>query len=216
MPIDHPPVPWPRLKRSLVAILRGVRPDEIEADRRRPRRGGLRGDRSSAEFAGPVRLHRNGGKAGAARRTDRRGNGADAGGCGPAGGGGRAADGQPQHRARNASPAPAAHGMVTMPGVFTATDAFLAIGAGASALKFFPASVLGPAGIAAIRAVLPGTESKSARLAAFRRRISPATPRSACAPSAWGRASTSRARRPGTWPNKARAIVAAYDAAFGR
>lgn len=47
------------------------------------------------------------------------------------------------------------HGMVTMPGVFTPTEALLALRLGASALKFFPASVLGPSGIAAIRAVLP-------------------------------------------------------------
>ncbi|WP_378946268.1 2-dehydro-3-deoxy-6-phosphogalactonate aldolase [Mesorhizobium sp. ANAO-SY3R2] len=45
--------------------------------------------------------------------------------------------------------------MVTMPGVFTPTEAFLALRLGASALKFFPASVLGAGGIAAIRAVLP-------------------------------------------------------------
>lgn len=47
------------------------------------------------------------------------------------------------------------HGMVTMPGVFTPTEAFSAIHAGASALKFFPASVLGADGIKAICAVLP-------------------------------------------------------------
>jgi len=47
------------------------------------------------------------------------------------------------------------HGMVTMPGVFSPSEAFLAIRLGASALKFFPASVLGPGGIAAMRAVLP-------------------------------------------------------------
>ncbi|MEO5323084.1 2-dehydro-3-deoxy-6-phosphogalactonate aldolase [Mesorhizobium sp. CC13] len=47
------------------------------------------------------------------------------------------------------------HKMVTMPGVFTPTDAFLALKLGASALKFFPASVLGTGGISAIRAVLP-------------------------------------------------------------
>lgn len=47
------------------------------------------------------------------------------------------------------------YGMVTMPGVFTPTEAFQAIRLGASALKFFPASVLGGSGIAAIRAVLP-------------------------------------------------------------
>ncbi|KAA0972056.1 2-dehydro-3-deoxy-6-phosphogalactonate aldolase [Aureimonas fodinaquatilis] len=46
-------------------------------------------------------------------------------------------------------------GMVTMPGVFSATEALAACKAGASALKFFPASVLGPAGIAAISAILP-------------------------------------------------------------
>ncbi len=48
-----------------------------------------------------------------------------------------------------------AHGMVTMPGVFTPTEALLAAKAGASSLKFFPAGVLGAAGITAIRAVLP-------------------------------------------------------------
>lgn len=47
------------------------------------------------------------------------------------------------------------HGMVTMPGAFTATEALAAIKAGAAAIKFFPANVLGPQGIGAIRAVLP-------------------------------------------------------------
>ncbi|RFC62469.1 2-dehydro-3-deoxy-6-phosphogalactonate aldolase [Fulvimarina endophytica] len=53
----------------------------------------------------------------------------------------------------------AAHsfGMVTMPGVFTPSEAFSALKAKASALKFFPASVLGAKGIAAIRAVLPAS-----------------------------------------------------------
>lgn len=46
-------------------------------------------------------------------------------------------------------------GMVTMPGVFTPTEALAAARAGATGLKFFPASVLGPSGIQAIRAVLP-------------------------------------------------------------
>lgn len=46
-------------------------------------------------------------------------------------------------------------GMVTLPGVFTPTEALAAARAGATGLKFFPASVLGPAGINAIRAVLP-------------------------------------------------------------
>ncbi|MCO6187675.1 2-dehydro-3-deoxy-6-phosphogalactonate aldolase [Rhizobium sp. L1K21] len=48
-----------------------------------------------------------------------------------------------------------AHSMVTMPGVFSPTEALAALAAGASGLKFFPASVLGPSGIKAISAVLP-------------------------------------------------------------
>ena len=46
-------------------------------------------------------------------------------------------------------------GLVSMPGVFTPTEAFSALAAGASGLKFFPAGVLGAAGIGAMRAVLP-------------------------------------------------------------
>jgi len=46
-------------------------------------------------------------------------------------------------------------GMKSYPGVFTPSDAFKAIRAGASGLKFFPAEVLGPKGIKAMKAVLP-------------------------------------------------------------
>jgi 2-dehydro-3-deoxyphosphogalactonate aldolase len=46
-------------------------------------------------------------------------------------------------------------GMVTLPGVFTPTEALAAARAGATGLKFFPASVLGADGINAIKAVLP-------------------------------------------------------------
>jgi 2-dehydro-3-deoxyphosphogalactonate aldolase len=48
-----------------------------------------------------------------------------------------------------------ARGMESYPGVFSPTDAFAAIRAGATGLKFFPAEVLGPKGIKAMRAVLP-------------------------------------------------------------
>ncbi len=48
-----------------------------------------------------------------------------------------------------------AAGLGSFPGVFTATEAFGAIAAGADALKFFPADLLGTAGIKALRAVLP-------------------------------------------------------------
>jgi 2-dehydro-3-deoxyphosphogalactonate aldolase len=43
----------------------------------------------------------------------------------------------------------------TYPGVFTTTEAFAAIEAGATALNVYPASLLGAAGIKALKAVLP-------------------------------------------------------------
>jgi 2-dehydro-3-deoxyphosphogalactonate aldolase len=46
-------------------------------------------------------------------------------------------------------------GLGSYPGVFTATECFAALAAGADALKVFPASVLGREGVTAIRAVLP-------------------------------------------------------------
>lgn len=47
-------------------------------------------------------------------------------------------------------------GLVSMPGVFTPTEAFAALKGGADVLKLFPAEIAGPAAIKAIRAVLPG------------------------------------------------------------
>lgn len=46
-------------------------------------------------------------------------------------------------------------GMRSYPGVFSPTEAFRAIRAGATGLKFFPAEVLGANGIRAMKAVLP-------------------------------------------------------------
>ncbi|SMH31776.1 2-dehydro-3-deoxy-6-phosphogalactonate aldolase [Mesorhizobium australicum] len=145
--------PWPKLKRNIVAILRGVTPDEIadigdalhEAGveaievplnspdpfrsiellaKRLP--DALTGAGTVVRIGDVDRLHQAGGRLLVAPNVD------------------------PAILARAAE-----FGMVTMPGVFTATEAFLAHHAGASALKFFPASVLGPAGISALRAVLP-------------------------------------------------------------
>ena len=45
--------------------------------------------------------------------------------------------------------------MVSLPGVFTATECFAALQAGANGLKFFPASLLGLSGLKALKAVLP-------------------------------------------------------------
>lgn len=46
-------------------------------------------------------------------------------------------------------------GMVCMPGVMTASEAFAALEAGASGLKIFPAEMITPAVVKALRAVLP-------------------------------------------------------------
>ena len=46
-------------------------------------------------------------------------------------------------------------GLKSYPGVMTPSDAFAALRAGATGLKFFPAEVLGPKGIKAMKAVLP-------------------------------------------------------------
>ncbi|KIC37085.1 2-dehydro-3-deoxy-6-phosphogalactonate aldolase [Ruegeria sp. ANG-R] len=50
-------------------------------------------------------------------------------------------------------------GLQSWPGVFTPTEAFTALQAGATGLKLFPGSMAGTAGLAAIRAILPpGTQ----------------------------------------------------------
>jgi len=46
-------------------------------------------------------------------------------------------------------------GMVCLPGVLTASEAFAALDAGASGLKLFPAEMIPPGAVKALRAVLP-------------------------------------------------------------
>jgi 2-dehydro-3-deoxyphosphogalactonate aldolase len=46
-------------------------------------------------------------------------------------------------------------GMVCLPGVFTPTEAFAALAAGAAGIKLFPAEMIPPSGVRAMRAVLP-------------------------------------------------------------
>ncbi|MCP3463426.1 MULTISPECIES: 2-dehydro-3-deoxy-6-phosphogalactonate aldolase [unclassified Bradyrhizobium] len=149
-------VPFPTMKRPLVAILRGVKPDEadvivsglieagmtaieiplnspdpfrsIEIAVKRAPAGVLVGAGTVLTTADVDRLNEAGGKLLVAPNVDT----------------------QVIARAHE-------HRMVTMPGVFSPTEALLAARAGASSLKFFPASVLGAAGIAAIRAVLPAS-----------------------------------------------------------
>ncbi|MDO8984578.1 2-dehydro-3-deoxy-6-phosphogalactonate aldolase [Cypionkella sp.] len=50
-----------------------------------------------------------------------------------------------------------AAGMASWPGVMTPTECFAALAAGADGLKIFPANLIGPDGLKAIRAVLPKT-----------------------------------------------------------
>ena len=46
-------------------------------------------------------------------------------------------------------------GLMSWPGVMTPTECFAALAAGADGLKIFPASLIGPDGLRALRAVLP-------------------------------------------------------------
>ncbi len=48
-------------------------------------------------------------------------------------------------------------GLACLPGVATPTEAFAALAAGADALKLFPAEIISPAAVKAMRAVLPET-----------------------------------------------------------
>lgn len=52
-----------------------------------------------------------------------------------------------------------AAGLQSWPGIFTPTEAFAALQAGATGLKLFPGNMAGPGGLKAIRAILPpGTQ----------------------------------------------------------
>lgn len=46
-------------------------------------------------------------------------------------------------------------GLQSWPGIFTPTEAFAALGAGADGLKLFPGNMAGPGGLSAMRAILP-------------------------------------------------------------
>jgi 2-dehydro-3-deoxyphosphogalactonate aldolase len=152
--MTHQPIPWPKVKRSLVAILRGVRPDEAEAIVETLIDSGFELIEVPLNSPDPLvsieRLCKRFGKdgwigAGTVVTASDCARVADVGGRLMV---------SPNVDADVLTMAQALK-MVTMPGVFSPTEAFLALRAGASALKFFPASVLGPPGIAAQLAVLP-------------------------------------------------------------
>ena len=147
-------VAWPHVTRSLVAILRGVKPDEAEAVVDVLIEAGFElievPLNSPDPFVSIERLAARFGKdcligAGTVVNAPDCARVAEAGGrlmVSP--------NVDPEVLATAQS-----YGMVTMPGVFTPTEAFHALRCGASALKYFPASVLGPSGISAQLAVLP-------------------------------------------------------------
>jgi 2-dehydro-3-deoxyphosphogalactonate aldolase len=206
-------VEWPSLKRPLVAILRGIRPEEtagivdalleaafeaieiplnspepfrsIEIAAKRALATCLIGAGTVLSVEEVGRLARAGGKLMVSPNVD-----------------------AAVIRAASES------GMVTMPGVFTATEALLATSAGASALKFFPASVLGPSGINAIRAVLPKGMEVGA-VGGVSERDFDAYAKAGIRIFGLG----SSLYKPGATAAeigaKARTVIAAYDAAFG-
>lgn len=105
-------------------------------------------------------------------------------------------------------------GLGSYPGIFTPTEAFAALGAGADALKIFPAGALGRDGLKAIRAVLP-----TGTLVYAVGGVGPADFESWCAAGADGFGLGSSLFQPG-WPvdrvaEQARASAAALDAVLG-
>lgn len=147
-------VAWPALRRNLVAILRRIRPDEIEAAVDALIEAGFEAIEvplnspdpflsiEKARKLAPANVLIGAGTVLEVAQVDRLNN---------VGGNLLVTPNVEPDVIRRA----VEHGMVTMPGVFTATEALLAAKSGAAALKFFPASALGPNGISAIKAILP-------------------------------------------------------------
>lgn len=211
--MTHARIAWPRLSRNLVAILRGLTPGEADAVGDALVEAGFEAIEvplnSPDPFVSIERLVRRlpagvivG--AGTVLEVDDVQRLADAGGR--------------LMVSPNVEPAviaaATARGLVTMPGVFTPTEAFRALSAGASGLKIFPASALGAGGIAALGAVLPrGTvigavggvaDADFARYAA-------------AGVTAFGLGSSlyKAGTDAGEVGRRARAAVAAHDAVFG-
>lgn len=146
-------VPWPPLSRGLVAILRGVEPEDILSVGRAIHEAGIEAIEvplnSPRPFASIERLakHLPSALIGAGTVLSVQ----DVTDLNAAGGRLMVSPNIDVTVIERASD----FAMATMPGVFSPTEALAAIHAGASALKFFPASIIGPKGIAAMRAVLP-------------------------------------------------------------
>jgi len=206
-------VKWPAFKRPLVAILRGIRPEETAGIIDALVEAGFEAIEIPLNSPEPLRSIEIAAKrapnecligAGTVLTTAEVERLADAGGrlmVSP-------------NIDTGVIKAASGNGMVTMPGVFTATEALLAASAGASALKFFPASVLGPSGINAIRAVLPKGMEVGA-VGGVSERDFDAYAKAGIRTFGLG----SSLYKPGATAAeigaKARAVITAYDAAFG-
>ena len=138
----------------LVAILRGIRPDEVDAVGDALVAAGLRIIEVPLNSPDPLdsiaRLQRRHGShvligAGTVRRT------ADVDSVAAAGGRLIVTPHADPALVRHAK----ASGLVTMPGFFTPAEAFALLDAGTDALKLFPAEGASPAMLRALRAVLP-------------------------------------------------------------
>ncbi|MER0237670.1 2-dehydro-3-deoxy-6-phosphogalactonate aldolase [Fulvimarina sp. MAC8] len=105
-------------------------------------------------------------------------------------------------------------GMLSYPGVFTASESFSALRAGADGLKFFPAFKLGTDGFAALSAVLP-SNTKTYAVGG----VGPADFKAWRDVGITGFGMGTAIYKPGMSPSdvadRAKEIVAAYDAAFG-
>ncbi|MFD1197925.1 2-dehydro-3-deoxy-6-phosphogalactonate aldolase [Brucella gallinifaecis] len=147
-------VQWPRMKRDLVAILRGVRPNEVEGIANVLVEVGFQAIEIPLNSPDPL------------NSIEKISNLFDETIITGAGTVTNVADCQRVIDAggklivspnvnRGVIALANTHGLVSMPGVLTPTEAYAAINAGASALKFFPANILDLAGIKAILTILP-------------------------------------------------------------
>jgi 2-dehydro-3-deoxyphosphogalactonate aldolase len=100
-------------------------------------------------------------------------------------------------------------GMICLPGVATPTEAFASLAAGADALKMFPAEAMVPAALRAWRAVLP-----KATLVFAVGGIRPDNMAPWWAEGAAGFGTGSNLYKPGADPAQVRSVAAAYATAF--
>lgn len=146
--------PFPPFKRGLVAILRGLTPDEAEPIGTILAEAGFEAIEVPLNSPQPLRSVEILAKAWGDRLLIGAGTVLSAGAVADVAAAGGRLIVSPNVEAEVLVEA-ARRGLVSMPGVFTPTEALAALRYGASGLKFFPANVLGAAGLGAIRAILP-------------------------------------------------------------